>query len=148
MSGKLAAEANEVNGVAVKFQPPPEARRCTEPRWRLYVFKGDTQVGDPLPLDRYPYFLFGKERRVADVPTDHPSCSRQHAVIVFREVEDARSLKRVVRPYIVDLETVNGTFVNGERLEPGRYVELLERDVVRFGLSTREYVLLHERSAG
>ena len=42
------------------------------------------QVGEPLPLDKFPFFLFGKERRVADVPTDHPSCSRQHAVIVFR----------------------------------------------------------------
>ena len=75
---------SQVNGVVMKFQPPPEAVRCTNPRWRLYVFKGDTQVGDPLPLDKFPFFLFGKERRVADIPTDHPSCSRQHAVIVFR----------------------------------------------------------------
>lgn len=80
------------------------------------------QVGDPLPLDKFPFFLFGKERRVADVPTDHPSCSRQHAVIVFREVERASSLKTVVAPYIIDLETVNGTFVNGERIEASRCV--------------------------
>jgi smad nuclear-interacting protein 1 len=45
VSGKLAAETNEVNGVVMKFQPPPEARRCTNPRWRLYIFKGDAQVG-------------------------------------------------------------------------------------------------------
>ncbi|KIY95804.1 smad nuclear-interacting protein 1 [Monoraphidium neglectum] len=142
----------EVNGVVMKFQPPPEARRCTSPRWRLYVFKGDTQaspgVGDPLPLDKFPFFLFGKERRVADIPTDHPSCSRQHAVICFREVERASSLSKVVVPYIIDLETVNGTFVNGERIEASRYVELLERDVIKFGLSSREYVLLNEKSAG
>jgi hypothetical protein len=35
---------SQVNGVVMKFQPPPEARRCTSPRWRLYVFKGDTQA--------------------------------------------------------------------------------------------------------
>jgi len=29
-----------------------------------------------------------------------------------------------------------------------RYIELLERDVIKFGLSTREYVLLNEKSAG
>lgn len=29
-------------------------------------------------------YLFGRERRVADVPTDHPSCSKQHAVLQFR----------------------------------------------------------------
>jgi len=122
VSGRLAAETNEVNGVVMKFQPPSEARRCTHPRWRLYVFKGDQQVGDPLPLDKFPFFLFGKERRVADIPTDHPSCSRQHAVIVFREVERAASLNKVVVPYIIDLETVNGTFVNGEKIEPSRCV--------------------------
>lgn len=29
-------------------------------------------------------YLFGRERRVVDVPTDHPSCSKQHAVLQFR----------------------------------------------------------------
>ena len=53
-----------------------------------------------------------------------------------------------VRPYLMDLGSTNGTCVNGEKLEPARYVELLEGDVIRFGLSSREYVLLHDRSAG
>ena len=48
----------------------------------------------------------------------------------------------------MDLETVNGTRLNGERVEASRFYELRERDVLRFGLSSREYVLLHERSAG
>lgn len=43
-------------------------------------------------------------------------------MIVFREVERASSLKTVVAPYIIDLETVNGTFVNGERIEASRCV--------------------------
>jgi hypothetical protein len=29
-------------------------------------------------------YLFGRERKVADVPTDHPSCSKQHAVLQYR----------------------------------------------------------------
>lgn len=33
-------------------------------------------------------------------------------------------------------------------MEPLRYYELLEKDVVRFGQSTREYVLLHDQSGG
>lgn len=43
-------------------------------------------------------------------------------------------------------ESANGTFVNNKKVEPRRYVELLERDVVKFGFSQREYVLLHENS--
>lgn len=43
-------------------------------------------------------------------------------------------------------ESANGTFVNNKKIDPRRYVELLERDVVKFGFSQREYVLLHENS--
>jgi smad nuclear-interacting protein 1 len=84
LSGKLAAETNKVNGTVVKFQPPPEARRCKSPAWLLYIFKGQDMIGEPLKLTQLPYYLFGKDRTVADIFTDHPSCSRQHAVICFR----------------------------------------------------------------
>ncbi len=45
---------------------------------------------------------------------------------------------------MLDLESANGTFLNGERIEPRRYIELKEKDILKFGLSTREYVLLIE----
>ena len=53
---------------------------------------------------------------------------------------------RTVKPYIIDLESANGTYVNNRRITPRSYVELLEKDVVKFGYSSREYVLLHETS--
>lgn len=55
---------------------------------------------------------------------------------------------RTVKPYILDLESANGTYVNNRRIEARRYVELFEKDVVKFGYSSREYVLLHEASKG
>lgn len=51
-----------------------------------------------------------------------------------------------MKPYIIDLESANGTYVNNRRITPRAYVELLEKDVVKFGYSSREYVLLHETS--
>ena len=51
-----------------------------------------------------------------------------------------------VLPYIIDLGSSNGTYLNNTRIEPQRYYELKEKDVVKFGYSTREYVLLHENS--
>ena len=36
---------------------------------------------------RQSSYLFGRERRVVDVPTDHPSCSKQHAVLQYRLTE-------------------------------------------------------------
>jgi hypothetical protein len=41
---------------------------------------------DPLYVHRMSCYLFGRERKVADVPTDHPSCSKQHAVLQYRHV--------------------------------------------------------------
>lgn len=44
LSGKLAAETNTVKGVELKYNEPPEAAKPSI-KWRLYVFKGDEQVG-------------------------------------------------------------------------------------------------------
>lgn len=147
LSGKLAEDTNTFHGVVIKYNEPPEARKPKK-HWRFYPFKGDT----PLPvlhLHRQSAFLLGRDRRVADVPIDHPSCSKQHAALQFRMVEftraDGRPGRRV-RPYVIDLGSANGTYINGQRIESQRYVELLEKDVVKFGFSSREYVLLHDSS--
>jgi len=60
----------------------------------------------------------------------------------------AERTSKLVRPYVMDLGSTNGTYVNDERLQPQRYVELLEKDVLRFGYSSREFVLLHAESGG
>lgn len=53
---------------------------------------------------------------------------------------------RRVKPYIIDLDSGNGTYLNKQRIESQRYYELKEKDVLQFGFSSREYVLLHEFS--
>ncbi|CAK9317694.1 unnamed protein product [Citrullus colocynthis] len=150
LSGKLAAETNRVRGITLLFNEPPEARK-PDVRWRLYVFKAGEVLNEPLYIHRQSCYLFGRERRVADIPTDHPSCSKQHAVIQFRQVEKEQSdgtLSKQVRPYLMDLGSTNKTYINDAAIEPQRYYELFEKDTVRFGNSSREYVLLHEKSAG
>lgn len=83
------------------------------------------------------------------IAVDHPSCSKQHAALQYRlvnyEREDGSAARRV-RPYIIDLESANGTFVNNNKIDPRKYFELFEKDVLKFGFSSREYVLLHEDS--
>lgn len=91
-------------------------------------------------LHRQSAYLIGKDRKIADIPVDHPSCSRQHAVLQYRFVNNK------VLPYVIDLNSSNGTYLNNQRIDPQRYVELREKDVLKFGYSSREYVLLHENS--
>lgn len=76
-----------------------------------------------LHLHRQSAYLLGRLRRIADIAIDHPSCSKQHAVFQFRVIEkDVDGVtKRVIRPYIIDLNSGNGTFVNGEKIQPQRW---------------------------
>jgi len=147
LSGVLAAETNTVNGVILKYNEPPE-KDTPSTRWRLYVFKGGKPLDDPLKVHGQSWYLFGRDRRVADIPTDHPSCSLQHAVLQYRKTEKPGKdgiAKVSVRPYLIDLDSTNGTFLNGDKIESQRYYELLPKDVLTFGSSTREFVLLKEK---
>lgn len=44
-SGLLAKESNQVNGTALKYHEPSEAKRPKK-KWRLYVFKGGEEIGE------------------------------------------------------------------------------------------------------
>ena len=151
LSGKLTEDTNTVNGVVIKYAPPSDSAKPKK-MWRLYQFKGEKSL-QTLYVHRQPAYLMGRDRKIADIPLDHPSISKQHAALQYRLVpftKQSSSGQPVtahrVRPYLIDLESANGTFVNDVKLEPRRFHELLERDVIKFGFSTREYVLLHEKS--
>ena len=151
LSGALAKDENTgnmLNGVLLKWTEPLDASIPTK-RWRFYVFK-ESEVVDTLHVHRQSAYLFGKDTRVADIAIAHPSCSKQHAVLQFRRVDkkdETGKVVKVVKPYIMDLASSNKTFLNGKEIEDSRYYELLEKDCLKFGFSTREYVLLHEDSA-
>ncbi|KAJ5135158.1 uncharacterized protein N7515_004436 [Penicillium bovifimosum] len=148
-SGRLAAESNTVQvqggAIVLKYHEPPEARKPPpKEAWRMYVFKGEDLL-ETVELSERSCWLVGRERTVVDFPLDHPSCSKQHAVLQFRFVEKRNEYgDRIgkVKPYLIDLESANGSSVNGEAIPGGRYVEVMDKDVIRFGLSSREYVLM------
>lgn len=146
-SGKLLQDTNLVNGVVVKYCEPPDARK-PRTKWRLYVFKGSEEL-PILYIHRQSCYLMGRDRKVADVPLDHPSCSKQHAVLQYRLLDFRRpdgSMGRRVTPYVMDLNSANGTFLNNQKIESQKFVQVLEKDVLKFGFSSREYVLLHDQS--
>jgi len=80
----------------------------------------------------------------------HNSISSQHAAIQFREVErksrvdDNGAAVREIVPAIIDLKSTNGTKLNGSKIQDSIYIELKQQDVLQFGDSTREYVVIHE----
>jgi smad nuclear-interacting protein 1 len=163
LSGALAedeATGNMKNNVVLKFCQPLDSA-SPDKMWRFYVFKGD-DILETLHLHRQSSYLVGRDERVADVVLAHPSISKQHCVIQFRKVEvvaaargpsaEERELgilarqqpqrRTVVRPYIMDLQSTHKTFLNGTALDDSRYYELREKDSLKFGMSSRDYVLM------
>merc|ERR1711974_31092 len=135
------------NGIVVRYSQPEEARK-PKTKWRLYVFKGNEEL-PILYVHRQSAYLLGRDRKVADIPLDHPSCSKQHSVLQYRWIPVTRedgSMANRVKLYVMDLISANGTFVNNQKIEPQKFVQLLEKDVLKFGFSSREYVLLHDQS--
>lgn len=57
---------------------------------------------------------------------------------------DEAVVKKTVKPYVMDLDSTNKTFLNGAEIEGSRYVELRAKDVLKFGESSKEYVLICE----
>ncbi|KAK7753318.1 hypothetical protein SLS62_004608 [Diatrype stigma] len=149
-TGALAAASNAVvqsdgTKLVLKYHEPPEARKPpARDEWKLFVFKG-SDVLDTVPLSGRSCWLVGRETAVVDLVAEHPSISKQHAVIQFRHLERRNEYGDKigrVRPYLIDLESANGTALNGKRIPDSRYLELKDKDLIQFGQSSREYVLM------
>lgn len=150
-TGLLAKEANTVPSasstsgrkhreVILKYHEPPEARLPPPGQsWTLFHFSAASREPvDSIPLSQRSCWLFGREASVADVPlpVDARGVSGQHAVIQFRHSvrrDEYGDRHENVKPYVIDLESKGGTGLNGERIEEGRYVELMDGDVLTFG---------------
>ena len=132
-SGVLAKYQRQKNPEIGLYAPPRDAAVSSEP-WTLFTFKGDEELGAQ-SLNQQSYCVLGADRD-CQVRALHPSCSRRHAVVQFRRRESQ------VRPYLMDLESRNGTWVNGEKLESARFYELRSGDLIRLGESRRDYVIV------
>lgn len=150
-SGLLAAASKSVaqadgTSIVLKYHEPPEARKPpSKDVWKLFVFKG-SDIVDTIEVSLKTCWLVGREQAIVDMLAEHPSISSQHAVIQFRYVEKTNQYGDKigrVRPYIIDLESANGTTLNKDKIPQSRYVELRDKDMIQFGYSTREYVLMH-----
>ncbi|KAK3616108.1 hypothetical protein LTR56_026176 [Elasticomyces elasticus] len=142
-TGLLAKEANTVAGTTtvLKYHEPPEGRKPPpKEQWRMYVFK-EKDLVDTIYLHTRSVWLCGRDKKVTDLLLEHPSISKQHAVIQFRYITSTNEFgdkSSKVKPYLIDLDSANGTKLNGKKVDGSKYVELLDGDVVGFGDSERE----------
>ncbi|CAH3173274.1 unnamed protein product [Porites lobata] len=98
----------------------------------LDVMKQTTLV-EKLIIDQKSCYLFGRNKEACDFSLEHTSCSRVHAALVFH--------RHLNRSFLVDLKSTHGTFIGTIRLEPHKPTQVQVDSVIRFGASSRSYVL-------
>jgi len=95
-------------------------------KWSIEIMKNDIIV-ETLILE--PDISYNLGRGDSEIKLEHGSCSKNHAKISFNSG----------RPNIMDLNSTNGTFLNGEELVPAQWYKLSDGDNLKFACSTREY---------
>lgn len=131
---------------SLKHPPVP----YTEPSWggkppdsrpyALEILKNGSIV-DTVPLNQRSYFVVGR-LPVCDVSLEHPSISRYHAVIQYRsQAGESESVGEEEGFYIHDLGSTHGTVVNKNKIPPKTYIRLRVGHVLKFGGSTRLFIL-------
>eukprot|EP00755_Sulcionema_specki_P038395 Sspe_Gene.110813::Locus_91893_Transcript_1_1_Confidence_1.000_Length_780::g.110813::m.110813/K13216/PPP1R8, NIPP1; nuclear inhibitor of protein phosphatase 1 len=83
-------------------------------------------------IDNSPYYMVGRNADVVDIPMEHGSISRAHAVFVHH---------RKGNVYVIDIGSNHGVYINGTRIPSKQTVKITEDDEVRIGASTRLFKL-------
>ena len=147
-SGLLELGSHNKEGILLKHVEPSDAR-SPEQFWDKYnvplnqrnLFQAVVyKRGVKTPLKEYDLgsrssYILGrelgrslneqeKEVVVADIGIPEETCSKQHCAIQFREIGG----KLLV--YVIDLESSNGTSLNGLKLPSARYVQLRSGDLI------------------
>lgn len=104
------------------------------------MVRGEEFLGR-LNLSGVSQLTFGRDPSRVDIPLDHASISRHHATMTF----DRDSI------FISDFGSTHGTFLSRDqswqKLKPTELNQLFPGDVLRFGESSRRYVLRQSPSA-
>ena len=66
---------------------------------------------------------------------------------IVRESKDVdmfgeRKIMAKTKPYLMDLESKNGSYLNDKRVAPSRYIELRDKDVISFADGETEFVIM------
>jgi len=96
----------------------------------LVVLKEGAQI-EEIGISRHGEYSLGRQADIATIVIDHPSTSRKHATLTVG-VDGCR---------IQDEGSAHGTFLNGERLSPRVSSPISPGSSLKFGASSRTYVL-------
>lgn len=114
------------------FTPPTW---CKEPKLTncaLLVKKEDKLINKINLVNRQKCVTFGRNAQMSNIKLDHPSISRRHALLGHGSSGNI---------YVMDLGSSHGTFLNDKRIDKMKRECLSDMDIIKFGASTRKYIV-------
>ncbi|CAH00582.1 Pml1p [Kluyveromyces lactis] len=150
-SGLLELESHQKKGIQLKHVEPKDAisphdfyKKLKVPKWdqiryELVVYrkgvKGEVSktklhdkscyiIGRGLGQSLRRFESDGEEIILADIPIQEESCSKEHCAVQFRQVGES------LIPYLIDLDSSNGTCLNDSAVPSARYIELKSSDII------------------
>jgi FHA domain len=113
------------------YQPPPWAAASPVPGYSIEILKEGTII-EKIKLDSKTHFILGRMGGSVDILMEHVSISRHHCCLQFRDDGILMAL---------DLGSAQGSFLNKVKLAKDVYQRLNVGDILRFGASTRMYIV-------
>jgi len=132
---KSASELKTTQTLALQYLEPSWGGVPEKPYY-LEILKNGTIV-ETVKLENKSYFTIGR-LPVCDVPFEHPSLSRYHAVLQFKTNP---SPEKPVGFYLFDLDSTHGSFHNKKKCFPKTFYRLRVGHMLKFGGSTRTVLL-------
>jgi smad nuclear-interacting protein 1 len=121
-------------------------------QYRLVRFaKHDNTPLENIRLDQQTSYLVGTDPVLSHIPLSNTkSAEEQHAVIQYRlkvSMDKYGDTHRQIKPYLIDLDSEEGTSLNRDLIPSSRYVELRHKDLLEFGKDGHEYVFIQETTS-
>lgn len=120
----------------------PESSNLPPIEYTLEVLRNGSII-DYISLSHRPYTVFGRSPD-SDVVLEHPTISRYHAIVQYKSEFEHGQPAGI---YLYDCGSTHGTFINKKRLEPKVYVRIKIGYIIKFGQSTRLYLVQGDAEA-
>ena len=126
----------------INYNPPTDSIIPSKNEiWFLFKFsENKKEEEETYKLIDKEFFLIGKDPRICDIRIKQKNISRQHAVIQFRKIRKGNEWE--ILPYLIDLNSTNGTYLNGDKIDNKKYYELREKDQLNFGDKNLDFLLM------
>ena len=130
-----ASELKTIQTLPLQYMEPSWGGVPDKPYY-LEILKNGTIV-ETVKLENKSFFTIGR-LPVCDVPFEHPSLSRHHAVLQYKTNP---SPEKPVGFYLFDLDSTHGSFHNKKKCFPKTFYRLRVGHMLKFGGSTRTVLL-------